>query len=413
MAFVTVNGYDVEAASSKVVYENLFQGIQHINGKGCVDTYTTADNIDRVNSIDVKRILPFPPRFRKLGGAANGNYHNAKNVGGYNNAPQSEFYTIPVDLYYDEGVPVTDVQEYSSPTELKARVMTQIVKTADLSINVVTFAKQIIGFFTAGDNFDKAGNHTQGNTVAADVLAGEIAEAVYGYDPTDRNGATSIAQAIINANASLDDGIPEIGAFSVPSDERQGFLKPTAGAALFGQYLNNASNQAVAILGAGFINPFTGVEGNRIDSRTGYMGEYNGVPFFQLTSATRKFIYVALGILGTADDTQTATERGLLDQLGGLIVYGAGTLRGIVGPSIQANPNTYFGGVYILPRLKMGCECIHGATVKLLVDAGASLASAWTANDIAQLMNTLSFTPIDGVTVTGSVVGGFNDGTTN
>ena len=413
MAFVSINAYDVEVASSKLVYENLFQEIQHINGKGCVDTYTPASQIDRVNSIDVKRILPYAPRFRKLGAAANGNYHNAKNVGGYGNAPQSEFYSIPVDLYYDEGVAITDVQEYSSATELKARVMTQIVKTAGMSINVVTYAKQLIGFFRAGDNFDKAGNHTQGNTVAADVLATEIANSLFQYDPADKNGATSIAQAIINANASLDDGIIEIGALAVPSDERQGFLSPKGGAALFGQYLNNASNQSVAILGAGFINPFTGAEGNRIDSRTGMMGEYGGVPFFQFVSTTRKFVYVALGILGTADDTQTATERGYMDQFQGMIVYGAGTLRGIVGPSVQANPNTYFGGIYILPRLKMGVECIHGGTVKLLIDAGTSLANAWDASIVADLMNKLTFTPIDGQTVTGSVVKGFNDGTTN
>ena len=411
MAFVAVNGYDVEAASSAVVYENLFQGIQHINGRGCVDTYTSASQIDRVNSIDVKRILPYPPRFRQLGGAANGKFHNAKNLG-YNNAPQSEFYTIPVNLYYDEGVAVTDIQEYSSPTELKSRVMTQIVKTMDLSINVMTFAKQLIGFFRAGDNFDQAGNHQQGSTVAADVLASEIADAIYGYDPADKNGATSIAQAIINANASLDDGIIEIGAAVIPVEERQGFLAPKAGAALFGQYLNNASDQAVAILGAGFINPFTGVEGNRIDSRTGMMGDYNGVPFFQFVSTTRKFVYVALGLLGTADDTTTATERGLLDQFTGMIVYGAGTLRGFVGPVVEASPNPFDRGVYIKPALKMGCECIHGKTVKLLVDAGASLANAWTAANIAALMNALAFTPIDGVTVTGSVVTGFNDGTT-
>lgn len=413
MAFVQVNAYSVEQASSKVVYENLFQEIQHINGRGCVDTYTPADQIDRVNSIDVKRILPYAPRFRKLGAAANGAYHNSKNVGGFGNSPQSEFYSIPVDLYYDEGVAITDVQEYSSATELESRVMTQIVKTAGLSINVVTYAKQIEGFFRAGDNFDKAGNHTQGSTVAADVLASEIADAVYGYDPADKNGATSIAQAIINANASLDDGIIEIGAMACPVDERQGFLTPKAGAALFGQYLNNASNQSVAILGAGFINPFTGAEGNRINSRTGMMGDYNGVPFFQFVSTTRKFVYVALGILGTADDTQTASIRAILDKMQGMIVYGAGTLRGIVGPSVSANVNPYFGGMYILPRLKMGVECIHGATIKLLVDAGTSLANAWTASDIADLMNGLTFTPIDGVTVTGSVVKGFNDGTTN
>ena len=413
MAFSTINGYDVEHASSLVVYENIFQEIQHIDGKGCVDKYTPANQIERVNSIDVKRVLPYAPRFRKLGGAANGAYHNAKNVGGYGNAPQSDFYTIPVDLYYDEGVAITDVQEYSSPTELKARVMTQIVQTAGLSINVVTYAKQIEAFFRNGDNFDKALAHQKGSIVAADITAAEIAKAVFSYDPDDQNGKNSIAKAVIKANATLSNGIPEIGAFSIPVSARQGFLTPEAGADLLGQYLNNASNQSVGILGAGFINPFTGVEGNRVDYRTGMLGDYNGIPFFQFVDATRNFVYVALGILGTADDTNFTTERALLDQFQGMIVYGAGTLRGIVGPSVEANPNAYFGGVYILPKLKMGVECIHGATVKLLVNAGASLASAWTAANIAALMNALTFTPIDGVTVTGSVVAGFNDGTTN
>lgn len=413
MAFAQVNGYSVEEASSKVVYENLIQGIQHINGKGCIDTYIPAIQIERVNSIDVKRVLPYPPRFRQIGGAANGAFHNKKNVGGFNNAPQSEFYTIPVNLYYDEGVPITDPQEYSSYTDLKARIMTQLVETADLSINVVTYAKQIVAFFRAGDNFDKAGNHTQGNTVAADVLAGEIANAVYSYDPADTNGPTSVAKAIIKANSSLNNGIPEIGALRVPLNARQGFLTPEAGADLFSQYLQNASNQSVAILGAGFINPFTNEKDNRINETTGYFGDYAGIPFCQFVSTTRDFVYVALGLLGTADDTQTATERAILDKMQGMIVYGAGTLRGIVGPYIEANPSYNLGGVYVLPRLKMGCECIHGATVKLLVDAGASLANAWTASDIATLMNKLAFTPIDGDVVTGSIVKGFNDGTTN
>ena len=45
MAFVTVKGYDVEHASSLLVYENLFPEIQHINGKGCVDKYTPSSDV--------------------------------------------------------------------------------------------------------------------------------------------------------------------------------------------------------------------------------------------------------------------------------------------------------------------------------------------------------------------------------
>ena len=142
---------------------------------------------------------------------------------------------------------------------------------------------------------------------------------------------------------------------------------------------------------------------------------YDGVDMFIFNKTTRRFVYVALGIAGTADDTaETITSvRGLLDKLEGFIVYGAGTCRGIVGPSITANPNIYFGGVYILPKMKVGVEVLHGATIKAIVNSGTSLASVWTKANIATIMNTLTFTAIDGDVVTGSNVAGFNTGLTN
>ena len=410
MAFVDVNGYNVEHASSLIVYENLFPEIQHINGKGCIDTYTTTNDVASITYIDVMRVLPYLPRFRQLGSQANGAYHNAKNVGGYGNAPQSTKYTIPVDLIYDEGVAITSPQIYSNPVALKSVVMAQIVKSAGMAINVITYAKQLEGFFRNGDNFDKALTHQKGSIVSTDITSDEIAGAIFNYDGT---GSTA-PQAIIDANAELSNGITEIGALIVPVDERQGFISPKFNAKMKAQYLTNASNQAVGILGAGFINPFTNTEGNRIDSRTGMCGTYDGVDLFLFTKVQRNLTYIALGVLGTASDNAFATHRGLLDQIDGMIVYGAGTCRGIVGPSVLANPNTYYGGVYILPQMKVGVEVLHGATIKLIVNAGASLASAWTKANIASLMNTLTFTAIDGQVITGNgVMSGFNDGTTN
>lgn len=417
MAFTAVNGYDVEHASSMLVYENLFPEIQHINGKGCIDKYTKTDDVESVTYIDVMRVLPYAPRFRQLGSLNNGAYHNAKNVGGYNNAPQSNHYTIPVDLIYDEGVPITQAQIYSNPIELKQVVLAQLVKTAGLAINVITFAKQIEGFFRNGDNFDKALSHNVGSIVAGDISAGEIADAVYSYDPTAATTAATYAtSAFQSANESLNDGIPEIGALTVPTDERQGFITPQLNRLMKAQYLQNASEASARILANGFMNPFDGREEDRIDSRTGMCGMYDGVDLFLFNKVTRGFVYTALGIAGTADDTagNLPTVRGLLDKLEGMIVYGAGTCRGIVGPSITANVNPYFGGVYILPKMKVGVEVLHGATIKVIVNAGASLVSAWTAANIAMIMNTIKFTAIDGATVTGAgVVAGFNDGTTN
>lgn len=417
MAFTAVNGFDVEHASSMITYENLFPEIQHINGKGVIDTYTKPADVESVTYIDVMRVLPYAPRFRQLGAINNGTYHNQNNEGGYANAPQSQHYTIPVDLIYDEGVPITESQIYSNPIELQKVILAQLVKVAGLSINVITYAKQIEAFFRNGDNFDKGLNHQVGSIVQGDISAGEIAAAVFSYDGTvAQTDPASASNAFLAANEELNDGIPEIGAFVIPADERQGFITPQLNKLMKGQYLNNASEAATQILANGFMNPFNGQESSRIDSRTGLFGMYDGVGLFNFNKVTRKFVYVALGIADTADDTagNLPAVRALLDQLQGMIVYGAGTCRGIVGPTVMANVNPYFGGVYILPKLKVGVEVLHGATIKVLVNAGASLANAWTAANIAMIMNTIKFTPIDGKVVKGNtVVAGFNDGTTN
>lgn len=414
MAFQTVKGYDVQHASSLLVYENLFPEIQHINGKGVTDKYTPSNDVESVMYIDVMRVLPYAPRFRQIGGANNGAYHNAVN-NGYANASQSQHYTIPVDLFYDEGVPITSPQIYANPVALKAVVLAQLVKTAGMAINIITYAKQIEGFFRNGDNFDKAKTHSKGSIEAADVTADEIAEAVYGYDPAAVGAAAaSPTMKFISANGSLSDGIPEIGALTVPSDERQAFVSPAFNVLMKGQYMQNASEASARILATGFINPFTQSESARIDSRTGMCGMYDDVDCFMFNKVTRQFVYVALGIAGTSNDAAAdlAACRASLDKIGAIIVYGAGTCRGIVGPTVEANPNTYYGGVYILPKMKVGVECLHGATIKMVINAGAGATSGWSAADIAKLMNTLTFTPIDGVAIKGNVAG-FNDGTTN
>lgn len=416
MAFTTLKGFDVEHASSMLVYENLFPEIQHINGKGCIDKYTKTDDVESVTYIDVMRVLPYAPRFRQLGALNNGAYHNKKNEGGYGNAPQSTHYTIPVDLIYDEGVSITQTQIYSNPIALKQVVLAQLVKTAGLAINVITYAKQIEGFFRNGDNFDKALTHDKGSIVAGDIADAELASAVFSYDPAVAGlSAGSPTLAYQKANAELDDGIVEIGALVIPRDERQAFITPQLNTLMKGQYAQNASEASARILATGFINPFNDAEGKRIDERTGLAGMYDGVDMFIFNKTTRRFVYVALGIAGTANDSAETlvAVRGLLDQMEGFIVYGAGTCRGIVGPSITANPNVYFGGVYILPKMKVGVEVLHGATIKAIVNAGTSLASAWTKANVATIMNTLTFTAIDGDVVTGSNVAGFNDGTTN
>ena len=216
MAFVTLNGYDVEHASSLVVVENLFPEIQHINGKGVTDKYTPTKDVENVTLIDVMRVLPYAPRFRQLGATNNGAWHNKKNEGGFGNAPRSVHYTIPVDLVYDEGVAITSNQDYSNPVKLKEIVMAQLVKTAGLAINIITFAKQIEAFFR--DSFADV-------ETAENITDEELAEAVFPYtEASAANVAGSAIDAFIAANSQLTDGCLEIGAMQIPMEARQAFI---------------------------------------------------------------------------------------------------------------------------------------------------------------------------------------------
>lgn len=390
MAYVSLMGYDVEHYSSKLVYENLFPEIQHINGKGVTDKYTPTKDVEKVTLIDVMRILPYAPRFRKLGGTNNGAWHNGQNTG-YNNAPQSEHYTIPVDLIYDEGVAVTKTIADSNPVDLKTIVLTQIVKAAALSINVITFAKQIEGYFR--DSFTSTG-----------ATATEVAEAVFAGDSTyPAPTAGSYADAFIAANSELTKGIPTLGAFIVPMEERQAFVTPEFDRVVKRQYMNNASEAATKILATGFINPFTNTEGTRIDVRTGLLGLYDGVGLFMFNNVVKRFTLVALGL---NPDNDTTGAVALLDKIRAIVVYANGTVRGIVGPSVEANPNPYYGGVYILPKLKVGVEVLDGHSIKMVVDGG------WTTTNVDTITANIAFTPIDGTVVKGPSTG-FNNGTTN
>ena len=385
MAYVTLNGFDVEHASSLLVMENLFPAIQHINGMGITDKYTKTNDIENVTLIDVMRVLPYAPRFRKLGAVNNGGWANVQN-NGRSNAPQSVHYTIPVDLVYDEGVPVTRTIAESSPIQLQQIVMKQVVEAAALSINVVTYAKQIMGWL---DNFDNLGALIDANNLSVFSIDSTLAPNVTG----------SYADGFIEANSVLTDGVKSIGAFVVPMEERQAFVTAKFDRIMKRQYMQNASTPATHMLSNGVINPFNDTEAIRINEKTGYLGVYDGVDLFLLNATVKKFVYYTLGL--TDSDT---TEIALLDKIQGIIVYANATVRGIVGPTVEANPNVYYGGVYLLPKLKMGVEVVAPDGIKVLADNGL------TAANIVTLKGKLAFTELDGNVVAPTPTG-FNDGT--
>ncbi len=393
MAYVTMNGFDVEHGSSLLVYENFFPRIQHILGKGCIDKYTKTDDVKDITKIDVMRVLPNAPEFRQLGAQNNGKWHNAQNDG-VSNAPESEHYTIDVDLIYDRGVPITSNQTLSTKADFERVVMKQIIESATMTVNIVTLAKQIEAFFR--DSFADITNPTQ-DEYDASIFNGDKTKA--------SNVDGSYIDAFESANSALSDGIPEIGAFIVPREARQAFVTPQFTRITKRQYMSNASEASAEILATGWINPFTQSEGKRVDSATGIVGIYDGVLLTEINKVTMRFVYLVLGIDPT--DANNTTLIGLLNQIQCMLVYGEATNRGLVLPTIEANKHPFQKGVYIVPQMKMGVEVMTGKSIKLVVDTGWSLAN------VTAIGQAIAFTPIDGVQVKANNIFGsgvFNSG---
>ena len=418
MALGTINGFSAEEATSKYVYENFFGGIQHINGKGCIDKYTMTDDVRSVNSIDVMRLKPVLPAVRKLGAANNGGFYNKYNTPANGNSPQSVNYSIPVDLFFDRLIPIAAAQLFLNKTNFEEIVQTEVIAAMDWAINLVTFAKQIEGFFRNGDNFDKAKTHEKGSVVAGDITDAEIADAIFYSDVAV---AGSAAQTFVKANAALS-SIKALGQFRVPVNARQAFVSPLYNAELKGQYSANASEAAANINATGFMNPFTQTEGVRVDEKTGLCGMFDGVSMFQFYDADRELVYVYLGILGTANDADTdlVNCRAALDMVRGFIVAGVGTCRGIaIAKSISVKEDPYNAqAVNICPLMKMGVDVLHGASIKMIVGLNTTASTpinAWSKNSIARLVNKLTFTPVDddgALARAGLPDFDFNDGTT-
>ena len=416
MALGTINGFSVEQATSKYVLENMIGGLAHINGKGVTDKFTLADDVRSVTRVDVMRLKAVFPQIRQLGAANNGDYINKFNTPAQGNSPQSVNYSIGIDLFFDRLIPIGAAQLLANKTDFEKIVQVEVIDTMNWAINLVTFAKQIEAFFRNGDNFDKALAHVKGSVVAADISAGEIANALFQYDDTVMNDCV---RKFVKANNKLN-SILELGQYRVPVGDRQAFISPDLYADMMSQFASNASQAAAQINATGYMNPFTQAETVKVDvEKSGLCGMYNGVTMTQLYDSDRDLIYIYLGIKGTANDADATLTacRTALDKLAGFIVAGAGTCRGIaVAPTIAVKEDPYNAQmVNICPLMKMGVDVLHGASIKCIINAGASLANALTASDIADLVNTLTFTAIgdDGVLARAAVPEyGFNDGTT-
>jgi hypothetical protein len=345
MALVLKNGFDVDHATSLVIYENLFPSIKHIAGKGVTEKYVNGD-VSKADSVDVMRVLPKKPNYRKLGAQSNGGWHNTNNAqGGY--SPESVHYTVEVNHVFDEDTSIALSQLMETKISFREIVNKNITDCFATTLNCFTWATQLYGYI---------------QTATA-------------TDQTTYGGSVTAAKAFQDAVAQLANGDMSIGAMFIQPQDCQAFIKPSLNAELKSQYATNASDLAVQINATGFINPFSQREDTRVDYRTGLLGLYDGVVMTSINGAEMEIVEEILGLKST--DT---TELALMDNIQGIVVYGGATLRGVVGPNIEANKDPFTnGGVVLAPFAKFGVAQLSGKSVKLIT------STALTTQNIAAL----------------------------
>lgn len=366
MAFVTKNGFDVEKGSSLVVFENLMPSLKHIAGKGVTENFITKDDVTKMDTIDITRILPKKINYRKLGATTNGNYLNEKNWHG-GSQPQSTHYTVDLSYLFDEDSIIPYSMTTETPVQFEKIINKNITDCLAQTMNAFTWANQYKAFF-------------DDNTA--------VTRNVFVYDAN-----TTPARAFVKANAALQSD-KSIGAFTIPVEERQAFISPDFNADLKSQYATNASEAAAQINATGYINPFTKQEGKRIDARTGVCGLYDGVVMTQMNDIEKENVYEVLGV------SDNSTVCGLLDKIAGFIVYGGATLRGFATQGVQANADPYQANSIVLkPYSKFGCATLSGksmkviasdtltdenlATIKAAISIADNVSSHYTNNDKA------------------------------
>lgn len=360
MALAQLNGNVVEHASLLVFYENFFPAIKHIEGKGVSERYITDQDPEKVNEIDVPRILPIKAHARKIGGSSNGGWINTRNAqGGY--APEAVYYTVSLNRVFDEDVLLPKSLLTSSKLEFKNAVNKIITDSFAQTINAYTWAGQFKKFF-------------EDNTAVND--------AVFVYD----GSTTTACQAFQNANASLLNGDMTIGAMTIPSDEKQAFISSALDTAMKSQYATNASNLAAQINATGFLNPFTQAESKRVDTRTGLLGLYDGVYLTLFSTPERSVVYEVLGL--TSTDT---AEIAILDKIEGMIVYAGTTVRGVAGLSLEVNKDPYNNGSFVFaPYAKFGVGVLSGKSIKMIASSTISDADLATVEDKIAIADVLS-----------------------
>ena len=335
-----LNGVAIRNIASPLIMENLVQNILHINGKGVDERYSTDL---KGQQIAIPRTLLGAGGFRKIQNGLN-------NGGGFNNLDaveaESDIYYLDITFVYDHIEQLPKIYNDKAGYDLLKSKTENITKKITRAINGLTFANQ----FVKALNAEAAGkaefvSYTKGTDKAVDKY--------------------------LDAQAVLTNGDEAIGVDMFPYENRQFFARTAFANDLkqTGNVILN-SNYGQQMLATGVLNPFNDEEASKVNYRTGYFGDVDGVPMMVVSSVIWSLAEQYIANANTSGVVQSGLAKGSLDKVEGILVSALGTLRGIdMSNALEVVPSQKGQGWVLQPLVSGGVACISDKSNVLIVDA--------------------------------------------
>lgn len=276
-----LDGEALRRYTSESLKENIFQEIIALPEKGVTEKFSTDTDASEIRVI--RQTVPSIDA-RELGATVNGGYFNSQSP----IIPQSVEYGIKVLYMIDRDIDYPTVMDEMVELPVAEATNKGVAGIVARNINASTLAHQLTAVINA-----IIGGATM-NTV---TLA----------------SATAVKEAILDANAKLDDGDSNGGIDCFPVNGRQCFIRASLRPKLMatGQLIIGGSNYAQDMLAKGIISPDT-----YKSEGLAYIGEVDGVP-----------VSIIAKVAWTLAESYMQLSTGDLDAVVGLVVAGIATAR--------------------------------------------------------------------------------------
>jgi hypothetical protein len=308
------------------VKENIFQKIILRPEEAATEKFS---NDTDAAELQIIRVKPNNKQARRIGSSVNGEYFNSENAA----MSATAAYGIKILDAIDHNIDIPQNMQDMLNVDVAEAELQNLAGQVAGNINAVTVAAQLC----------KLLNTSYTNSDTSNIIR-------LNATPT----GAEVKEAIIDANAILDDGNEEEGIETYPRENRAIIIRSSLNTLLkkAGGIIIGGSNYAQDILQKGGLDKDT-----RVNTADGYLGEVDGVPVYLLANPA---FNTAARYLGW--------NHAMIKSIMGLVVSSIGTGRGLAFNAVMKIIDAPAGqGRRLQPKYRYGCECWDAKSVVAIV----------------------------------------------